>query len=394
MRFILAFLSLALLASAPRPAPKPAPPVFRLAPDAEERWVPFTTTPGNQIAFAMTLDGRPVTAILDTGVSFSLLGRQSAAVAPDMLRAGGNAVGIGGAIAVHWMATGNLSLGGLMRTGGEVAVAALPAIATGSAKPVDMLVGRDLLAGYALDIDYPKARFRLLPSGRLPFKGGTAALSISAERNVYESAVVLGGRRLRPMVVDTGDGSALTVTAAEWAAAKPAGLPTTTTILFGIAGPVVSDLAILPSVMLGQLTARQVELRVEAPGGFSQSIGVAGRIGSGFLQHYRVLLDPGAGRMVLTPGPDADVPPLRSTSGLLLGLAGDRLQVFHVMRGGPAAKGEWKAGETICAVDGHPIDAGYPASPLASWSAGTPGRVVALGVCGGPVRSLTLANFY
>ena len=43
--------------------------------------------------------------------------------------------------------------------------------------------------------------------------------------------------------------------------------------------------------------------------------------GSGFLQDYRVLLDPGAGRMVLAPGPGAGRLPLRSTSGLLLGVA-------------------------------------------------------------------------
>ena len=82
----------------------------------------------------------------------------------------------------------------------------------------------------------------------------------------------------------------------------------------------MSTLAILPAVTLGQQAIRNVEVRVEPTGGFSETIGVAGRIGSGLLQRYRVLLDPTAGRMVLSPYADADAPPLRSTSGLLVGL--------------------------------------------------------------------------
>ena len=393
--FMPRLLPLLLLASAcGNAAPVSPPAVSRLAPDAESRWVAFDLTPGNQIRFAMTLDGHPVTAILDTGVSFSVLGKRSAAIDPRKLRPGGSATGIGGAVAFERMGTDRIALGGLTRTGGGVAVATLPAIATGSATAVDLLVGRDLLGGYALDIDYARRRFRLLPSGRMPFRGLTAPLSISAERHVYESEATLGGRRLRPIIVDTGDGSALTLSGASWRAVGARTAPATTTISYGIAGAAVSELAVVPAVTIGQLTARNVEVRVEPADGFSAKIGVAGRIGSGLLQHYRVLLDPGAGRMVLSPGPNADKPPLRSTSGLLVGVATDRLRVLHVMRGGPAAASGWKAGEDICTIDGQPITPDYPRSPIVTWSIGAPGRVVALGLCGGPVRPLTLARFY
>src|SRR3546814_7135464 len=76
----------------------------------------------------------------------------------------------------------------------------------------------------------------------------------------------------------------------------------TTAISFGLGGPIVTDLAVVPELRLGQLTASDVEVRVERGGGFSQEVGAAGRIGASFLQRYRVLLDPGAGRMVLAPG--------------------------------------------------------------------------------------------
>ncbi|MCT8002497.1 aspartyl protease family protein [Sphingomonas sanguinis] len=370
------------------------PGVMTLAPDAEDRWIPFQLTPGNQIRFAMTIDGQSVTAILDTGVSFTLLSQSSPVAAKGRVRPGGQASAIGGAVAIGWMPTRTVALGGLSRKGGGVAVAPLPALATGDATAVDLLVGRDLLADHALDIDYAAKRFRLIASGRMPFTGATAPLVISPERRVYESVVGLGAARLSPVIVDTGDGSALTVTQAGWRAAKLNSLPTTTAIGFGLAGPSVNDLAIVPSVRLGTLTAHEVEVRIEPAQGFSESVGAAGRIGSGFLQRYRVLLDPGAGRMILSPGPHADDPALRSTVGLLLGVASDRLRVLHVMRGGPADKGGWREGDTICAIDGQPIPHDYVSSPMARWTVGKPGTMVTLRTCDGQDRKLTLARFY
>jgi hypothetical protein len=401
--FALFPLSAVLIVSAREPSPHAAATAispaardrgtYHLADDAEARWVPFDLTPGNQIRFTMQLNGRDVTAILDTGVSFSLLAKASPALESAKLVAGGNATAIGGSVALGWMPTRSVALGDLARTGGGVTVADLPAIATGSAAAVDLLVGADMLAGHALDIDYAARRFRLLRSGRLPFKGETAPLRVSAERSVYESAITLGRRRLAPIVVDTGDGSSITVTAPGWHAANLT-LPSTTAISFGLAGPAVSGLAIVPSLSVGEMVARSTEVRIEPANGFSQTIGTAGRIGSGFLQNYRVLLDPGARRMILSRGAKADTPPLRSTSGLLVGVEKGRLKVLHVMRGGPAASSGWRDGDTICAIDGAPIPADYPTSPIASWSVGAPGRVVRLGLCNGMTRDLTLKRFY
>lgn len=390
-------LLLPLLVAAAAPLALPAAqPVgsATLARDAETRWVPFELTPGNQLRFTMTVDGRPATAILDTGVSYSVLSRRFAERAALKVRPGGNATAIGGVVDIGWTPTATIAMGGLTRRGGGLTVATLPAIATGSADAVDLLVGRDLTGGFALDIDYAGRRFRLLPSGRLPFRGFTAPLSISRDRLVYVSEITLGAARLRPMVVDTGDGSSVTVTAGGWANARLPGIRTTTAISFGLAGAVTSTIGIVPTLRLGELTARNVEIRVEPAGGFSDSIEAAGRIGSGFLQNYRVLLDPTAGRMILSPVPHPDQPPVRSTSGLLVGVARDRLKVLHVMQGGPAQAAGWKEGDMICAIDGQTIPADYPTSPLASWSAGTPGRTVTLRMCDGTERKLTLRDFY
>lgn len=388
-----ALLPLLLLAAAPVTQPTREEGRATLAADTEERWVPFTLTAGNQIRFAMTLDGRPVTAILDTGVSFSVLSRASAALDAGRVRAGGSASAIGGAVAVGWMSTRSMTVGGMTRIGGGVSVAALPDSATGSSS-VDLLIGRDLIGAAAIDIDYARHRFRLLRSGRMPFAGAVAPLRLSPGLLVYQSEVTLGGRRLWPMVVDTGDGSAITVSEAAWAGTGLGRRAMTSAIAFGLAGPVVSAMTIVPDLRLGEADAREVEVRVEAAGGFSQGIDAAGRIGSGFLQRYRVLLDPGAGRMVLGPNAEAAAPPLRSTSGLLVGVLPDRLRVLHVMRGSPAAAAGWRDGDAICAVDGAPIPADYAGNRLANWSVAPPGTRVRLGMCDGSMRTLTTRAFY
>ena len=367
--------------SPPRPyppcPPHPPLPAAALTHDSEERWIDFDLTPGNQIRFAMTLDGRPVTAILDTGVSISVLARRYADAQRLTVGDGGRAAAIGGTVDIGKVATRTLAIGGLVRSGGTLAVVDLPAAATGSAQAVDLLVGRDLTAGFALDIDYRARRFRFLKSGRMPFAGVTAPLSIAPDRQVYVSALMLAGQRVQPVIVDTGDGSAVTLSAPAWRRTRAAAAPAaaTTTISSGL--------------------ARQVEVRIEPPGGFSDQIGTAGRIGSGFLQRYRVLLDPGAGHMLLAEDAAAAArPAVRSTSGLLLGLASDRLKVLHVMRGGPAAAVGFREGEAICAVDGTPVSRGYADSPLARWVTDAPGRIVALTLCGGDTRALTLQRFY
>ncbi|OYY89958.1 MAG: hypothetical protein B7Y45_09545 [Sphingomonas sp. 28-66-16] len=390
MRLLLAFLALFLVAALPLPGTSSS----TLAPDTEARWVPFDLTPGNQIRFDLTIDGRPAVAILDTGVSASVVSRAFAANARLRVQPRGSATAIGGAVAIGWTTTHDIAFGGLVRRGGGLTVTSLPASATLSDRPVDMLVGHDLIDGYALDIDYAASRFRLLPSGRLPFRGASAPLAVSPEQNLYVTQLTLGGRRLQPVVVDTGDGSSITLSQQAWRSTRLAPMPMTTTIAYGIGGAQITELAIVDALSVGRLGAEKVELRIEPNGGFSQSIGAAGRIGSGFLQRYRVLIDPGAGHIVFSEPTQPEAGPLRSTSGILARTEKDRLRVLHVMRGSPAESGGWRSGETICSIDGTAIGSSYATSRAAGWSVDRPGRVVALGLCDGVTRRLTLQRFY
>lgn len=388
MTFALALLALL----APASEIQAAPPVSYLATDTGARWVPFELTAGNQIRFRTLLNGRWVDAILDTGVSDTAVSARFARTAGMKPLVPGQADAIGGSVALNWGAVDRVEVGGLVRTGGRIAIIDADPRVTGPA-PVDLFIGADLLAAHALEIDYDAQRFRLLPSGRMPFRGVTAPLRLAGPAGLYLSELDLGGRRHRPMIVDTGDGSMITLTRTAWRGIEQPGAAVTTAIAWGLGAQVESEVTIVPALRIAALPANEIELRIEPDTGFSGRKGAAGRLGGGLLRRHRVLLDPGAGRMVLAPAARSDWPVTRSTSGLMVGQRGDRLRVLHVMRGSPA-EAEWQAGMEICGIDGSPIPAAYAASPLASWSTGAPGRTVRLRLCDGTERSLTLARFY
>lgn len=365
-----------------------------LAPDAELRWVSFALTPGNQIVFSATLDGSPVTAILDTGASHSVLSRDYATKTARKIEQRGRIAAIGGAVAVGWTRVRSVSFGGVVQTGGGLSVVALPGNVTGHGQAIDMLVGRDMLDRYALDLDYVGRRFRLLPSGRLPFTGVRAPLRVGQALAAYITQITIAGRRLRPIIVDTGDGTALTLARSAWRTLPFTRQPMMTTQLaYGVGGAVIADIGTLPELLLGDQSASDVQVWVEQTGGFSDIAHSAGRIGSGLLQRYRVLLDPSAGHMVLAQNGASNTLP-RSTSGLQLALSANELRVLHVMRGSPAAAGGWRVGDRICAVDGVAIVSDPAAAARSPWPFARPGTIVALKLCDGETRKLTLRQFY
>lgn len=386
-------LSLALLLALPAAAtvsPDPAP---TLSADAETRWVPFTLTPGNQIRFEALLDGQPVGAILDTGASQSMIAQAYADRSGHKVTARGRIAAIGGAVPLGWTAVKAIAFGGLTRVGGGLSVVALPGTVTGNAGAIDLLVGRDLLDRYALDLDYTNRRFRLLPSGRLPFAGERAPLRIGRAPLAYITDLTIAGRRVRPIIVDTGDGSALTLSRGTWRTLPLAVPPTMTTQLaYGVGGSVVADIAVLPQIALGQRRLDDVPAWIERSGGFSDAAHSAGRIGMGLLQRHRILLDPAAGHMVIGDAGTDPLPP-RSTSGLQVGLGNGHFRVLHVMRGGPAEATGWRTGDRICAVDGVAV-AGNADAVKSDWPYGTPGRTVGFAMCDGTSRQLTLRRFY
>ncbi|WP_206434928.1 aspartyl protease family protein, partial [Sphingomonas koreensis] len=202
MTFTLALLALL----APASNVRAAPPVSHLATDTEARWVPFELTAGNQIRFRTLLNGRWVDAILDTGVSDTAVSARFARTASMKPLVAGHADSIGCSVALSWGALERIEVGGLVRTGRRIAIIDTDPSVTGPA-PVDLFIGADLLAAHALEIDYDTQRFRLLPSGRMPFRGTTAPLPLAGPAGLYLREIDKRERRHHTMIIQTADGT-------------------------------------------------------------------------------------------------------------------------------------------------------------------------------------------
>lgn len=390
LRFL--FLTV-LIALGSTGAARAGAPADYLAPDSEARWVAFDLTDSNQIRFRTLLNGHWVDAMLDTGVSDTAMSARLARKLGMKPLVRGRADAIGGSVLLAWTALERVEVGGLVRLGGRIAIIDADPRVTGTA-PIDLFIGADLLGKHALDIDFAARRFRLMPSGRMPFRGSIAPLRLDPVNGLYLTELRLGERQERQIIVDSGDGSMMTLALPAWRGNEHLGGPVTTAMAWGLGGPVTTELTILPELRIASLVTETVELRIEGEGGFSARKGAGGRIGNGLLRRHRVLLDPGARRMVLAPLPGATWPVTRSTSGLMVTQDGDRLRVLHVMRSSPAAQSGWRAGAEICAIDGAAIPADYANSDAAGWSVGAPGRRVKLTLCDGAERELALARFY
>lgn len=385
---LLLFAPLALAAPTPAALAQTSP---TLLPDTEARWIRFDLTAGNQIRFAAEVDGKPARAVLDTGLSDTIVTASFAKTLALKSKHREQATAIGGSVTLDWASLRSLSFGGLQRRGGRIGI---PDSGGEARFEADIFIGADVLGCCALDIDYDARRFRILKSGRMPFTGSTAPLSRARPSGIFLSEVTLNGRRMRPMILDTGDGSSVTLTRTAWGSAGPSGAIVTTTLGWGVGGALISDTAVVPGLAIAGVAPPETEVRIEDDKGYSAKVGAAGRIGNSLLMRFRVLLDPGAGRLVVSPGAGREAPAPRSTSGLLLSAGPAELRVLHVMRGSPAAQSGWQDGEIICAVDGIAIAQLAERGDSIGWGADKPGRTLRLTLCDGRERSLTLRRFY
>jgi predicted metalloprotease with PDZ domain len=148
----------------------------------------------------------------------------------------------------------------------------------------------------------------------------------------------------------------------------------------------------LDRVRLGHLAFDGVST-VVTPGLSSR---VPANIGLQLLSRFRLTIDFGGDRIWMTPYPDATSRPFRKNrTGLSLTPQGPgALVVDHVAAGSPAARGGWKTGDLITALDGAPIPADYAAGEASMWIYGAAGRTVTLTLADGARRSLTLADYF
>lgn len=195
-----------------RTAPRAEPPGVAHAACATERPVepPLLFRRGIPIV-PLTVNGAPLDLVLDTGAEMTVLSEAAARrldlavehAYPRAMRS------VGGDFPIGQASLRGLAIGGMRLPDGPVLVGPLRLEPFGDAPP-DGLLGADILGAFDLDLDLPRGRVVLHPSGAAcPVPGpawapASAAIPASRSLNAHLMFPIrLGGREIRAFV-DTG----------------------------------------------------------------------------------------------------------------------------------------------------------------------------------------------
>jgi len=247
--------------------------------------IPFDFVDGYILVHAC-VDEQPVTLVLDSGASASVLSLEAArrlhvALGPaqpvDGVEADAMAFEMRGVTpTVEGLALGKFSLAIDLRNAAQLC-----------SERVDGLIGADFFKGRVTQIDYANRRLRLLTEP--PAKG--ECLPLRELNGVFCLPVSVNGSKPRWTRLDTGCNDAL-----HWVVPRMAATRERRGVSIGFITNTEDET--LVSVGLGRLTLPHVEAALHGRALFP---GEAGLLGSEVLAQYRVTIDTRAGRILFAP---------------------------------------------------------------------------------------------
>lgn len=286
-----------------------------------------------------------------------------------------------------------LGLAGDRRRLPFVIVADLGAISAAFGRPVDLMIGTDVLEGRAVALDLAARRFALAPSGSFKAAPGWTPVRLArgSRRELYLDASVAGFPPA-PLMLDLGSASALMLSSRYVAAnGLTVGRRVSTAALGGIEGVRPVDVFVTEVVRIGGLKVGTVPT---VGIGNWLSADTVGNVGLPLIMQFDAVLDVTAESLWLRPlAARRRRPMLKDRSGLGLAVSRERLTVIHLARGSPSARGDWTLGDQIFAVNGRPIDAEYTRGSLWRWRYAPAGTSVELVTLSGR-RNLVLDDYY
>lgn len=321
--------------------------------------VPFDDDFG-LVFFELSLAGsEPLAALLDTGFDVTAIDRDVAERLGLQVEGLKSEAQPGGEIETGRIAPQSLRIGALEIP--EFALTSAPIAGLGAivGRPVEVIVGHDLLERFVVDIDWPHRRLRFLePQGFAHASAGTVLpVEIRDSEPLVPAGLVLsGGRSVFGLFkLDTGS-------------LDVAGLNLNFVRDQAIVGPETRELA-AGGVAVGGETAGRLfraeafvlgDLRLPRPvigytvdsGGFENRED-AGTVGVGWLSRFRLILDYPRRRVILEGGPGVERPIEEDLSGLfIVAPQPSRLMVAQVLPGSPGADAGIAPGDEIVGFAG------------------------------------------
>lgn len=318
-------------------------------------------------------DGRPMSFVLDTGASTSVI--DSTVAAREGLAAGPSeqATTGGGKVEASSIAGARVSIGPLVWNPLPLAAIDLAGLRAGLGHPVDGILGFDVFARHVVEIDYVASVVRFHPPDAWSPPDDTFEVPLRMVNQIPLIDVrvrsVAGIQQIARLEFDTGQTGAMTLTR-EYvdrerlvADTQPKQSITAGAIL---AGRVPAFVARLDSIAIGRtrLAAPIATITpAEAAGVEGDAVGL---LGGEVLRRFDLWVDYARSRALLRPGRDWTAPFEFDMSGISFSATGDAnasYRVRSVLPGSPAAEAGVATGDLVTGIDGRPA-AEVPLSEL------------------------------
>jgi hypothetical protein len=361
--------------------------------------IPFELV-DNHVSLPVTIDGKgPFRFLFDTGGANIV----DADVAKQLgLRAAGNGAGsgVGSATEAFQFATVDaLGVGGATLRKQTFVVAPVHAgFGVSSGKPVDGLIGFEVLARFVTTFDYGTQNvvLRTPAAAASPAQGKTIPFAFNGQHPMVDCAI---GGFAGQCVLDTGSRVAVSVLT-PFLAAHPTIAPPNATAVgangFGVGGASLGRLGRTTLSIAGYTIPDVIaDLSTQTQGAFADPF-YAGNVGAGVLKRFAVTFDYAHQTVAFVPDAAFATRETYDRSGMFLITQGGKIVVADVRPGTPAAAAGLVRGDVLATVAGR--DGGtLGLAAVRDLLRGAPGTTVSLHVVGkdGTARdvSLTLRDY-
>lgn len=229
---------------------------------------------------------------------------------------------------------------------------------SGTGRRFEGVVGYDLFAAYAVEIDYSARLLRLYPRRGAPVAGDPVPIRLIDRKPYVDAGLTVGGATLPALLhLDTGFGGTLSLNGrfvAQQNLLARAG-PTLAAVMRGVGGAGEARLARIDRLRFGPIAAERPIVSLFLIQGAGVRAESAGRIGGELLRRYRVTIDYAARTVRFVPGTGAGAPFEADMSGVSFLQAPDGgFVAAGVAEGTAAAEAGVRAGDRLLALDGRP----------------------------------------
>ncbi len=273
--------------------------------------VPYTDDHG-EIVVAVTVNGKALHLLLDSGASSSFLTADAVRSLDLPLSGSVPAIGYGGAAHTGVAAHATLELPGAVRLPNQTLyVLRDPAVAAALSQHgvLDGALGYDLFARFVVTIDYAAKTLTLTAPKDYTPPAGATALALRLDTRTPSVAASVDGRPAARFLVDTGDNAVIHLYqkyARSSGLMPPKNDPAAQVITgMGVGGAVQMTVTPGHTLRLGGQTLTGLPVAFLADGGITDVLHQAGGLGYGVLSHFVVTFDYPHDRLILQPLPVA-----------------------------------------------------------------------------------------